>query len=217
MINVQAERDEIISQALREADLIIAEARANQELVEKQLQQEKLNWEEEVVQLSKQAQQSGYEAGILEGRTKGYAEVQGLIEEAKQVVHTSKGDYHRKIESSEQTILDIGLKVAEKILDDYLEENIEHFLSVVKRALKEAREYREIQLHVHPRYYEFLLSQKEELLLIFPKETELYIYPDSDLSEQSCIIESANGRIDASVDSQLEEIREKLFEMLESE
>lgn len=215
--NYAAEREEILKEAQKEAEIIIAEAKAYKEMVESQLQQEKLNWEQEVVILSNQAQESGYEAGLQEGRMQGYNEVGGLIEEAKQVVAASKEDYYRKIESSEQTILDIGLKVAEKILDSHLEEKPEYFLSVVKRALKEAREYREIQLHIHPSYYEFLLAEKEDLLQIFPKETELYIYPDADLSEHSCIIESANGRIDATVDGQLKEMKEKLIEMLESE
>ena len=49
------------------------------------------------------------------------------------------------------------------------------------------------------------------------KDIDFYIYPDDELEETSCIIESENGRIDASVDSQLEEIKIKLFEMLESE
>lgn len=215
--NCTVEREEIIQQAQREADAIIAEAKAYKDSVENQLQQERLNWEQEVVLLSNQAQESGYEAGLEEGRVQGYNEAKGLIEEAKQVVAVSKEDYYRKIESSEHTILDIGLKVAERILGSHLEEKPEYFLSVVKRALKEAREYREIQLHIHPSYYEFLLAEKEDLLQIFPKETELYIYPDADLSEHSCIIESANGRIDATVDGQLKEMKEKLIEMLESE
>lgn len=216
-VNFAAERVEMIKQAQQEADSIVAEARAFQEQVENQLQQQKLNWEQEAILLSNQAQQSGYEAGLQEGRTNGYHEAMGFIQEAQQVVNASKEDYRRKIESSEQTILELGLKVAERILGDHLADNPEYFMSVVKRALKEARDYREIQLHIHPSYYEFLLSQKEDLLLVFPKETELYIYPDADLSEQSCIIESANGRIDATVDAQLKEMKEKLFEMLESE
>jgi len=140
-----------------------------------------------------------------------------LIDLAKQTVTSSKSDYQRTIEQSEPTILEIGLKVAERILGEHLDGTSEHFISIVKRALKEAREYREVQLHVNPLHYEFLLSQKEDLLKIFPKETEVYIYPDGELSQNSCIIESANGRIDASVDQQLLEIKAKLFELLESE
>lgn len=214
---VLAEKEAILAEAKMKADAMIAEANAFRESLEVQLHQEKLSWEQEAIRISDKARQEGFENGYQEGRQQGYSEMLSTIEVAKQTVEGSKQDYRRKIESAEQTILDLGLKVAEKILGELLEEKKEHFLGVVKRALKEAREYREIQLHVNPIHYDFLLAQKGDLITIFPKETELYIYPDADLSVQSCIIESANGRIDASIDQQLEEIRAKLFELLESE
>ena len=43
-------------------------------------------------------------------------------------------------------------------------------------------------------------------------ETEMYIYPDNDLAENACIIDTDGERIDASVDSQLHELKTKLFE-----
>jgi flagellar assembly protein FliH len=69
---------------------------------------------------------------------------------------------------------------------------------------------------VNPSRYSFLLSRKDELIALFPREVDFYIYPDEDLLEEACLIESANGRIDASVDSQLDEIKNKLIDLLES-
>ena len=50
---------------------------------------------------------------------------------------------------------------------------------------------------------------------LFPRETEFYIYPDDELENDGCVIESSNGRLEASVDEQLEQIRIKLLEILE--
>lgn len=209
--------DEIIENARKEAEAIIAEARALKEATEQQLQLERESFEQELVRISEQARQDGFQAGFQEGEKLGYEEAFSLIEEAKRMVVLSKEDYQKKIESAEFTILDLGMKVAERILGVKLDSEPDVFLSVVKRALKEAREYEEVGLHIHPSRYEFLLSQKDDLITIFPKETEFYIYPDADLSEDSCMIESASGRIDASVDVQLEEVKNKLREMMESE
>lgn len=214
---ISIQQQAILDEAKKLANQIIAEANAHQKQLQEQLQQERIRWEEELAILTQQAKESGYEAGFLQGKEEGYREMLDLIDLAKQTVTSSKADYQRTIEQSEPTILEIGLKVAERILGEHLDGTSEHFISIVKRALKEAREYREVQLHVNPLHYEFLLSQKEDLLKIFPKETEVYIYPDGELSQNSCIIESANGRIDASVDQQLLEIKAKLFELLESE
>lgn len=207
----------ILKQAKAEAEEIVYQAKSHADSIKNEINHEKNEWENKAAILSNEAKQMGFDEGFREGQQRGYEEVGALINEAVQIVETSKLDYQKKIQSSEQTILDLGLKVAEKIIGEELSGNHDHFLAIVRTALKEARDYREIQLHVNPYYYGLLISQKEDLRKIFPKETELYIYPDPDLSEQSCIIESANGRIDASVDQQLEEIKRKLFELLESE
>jgi len=108
------------------------------------------------------------------------------------------------------------MKVAGKILGKKISFE-EEFLGLVKRALKNARDYKNIQLHIHPNHFQFLLAQKEELAAVFPQEVDFYIYPDDEMPEDACIIESENGRTDASVDSQLNEIKLRLFELLEDD
>ena len=76
-------------------------------------------------------------------------------------------------------ILELAIKVAEKIIETKIEEQSKTFLPIVKRQLKKQKIIAEIQLHVHPVHYEDLLEQKEELRRpIFTKDTDLFIYPD---------------------------------------
>jgi flagellar assembly protein FliH len=213
----EVERDRILAQARLEAEQIVTRANEEARIIREQINNEQLSWEQEKAVLSEDAKAVGYERGLQEGHQQGYQEYNELIQSAHEVIEASKQDYHNHIESSERVILELGLKVAGKILGKKLSDTEEEYMSLVKRALKNARDYKDIQLHVHPSHYHFLLANKEELIAIFPKEIDFYIYPDDELAEDSCIIESDNGRIDASVDSQLEEIKQKLFEMLESE
>lgn len=207
-----------IEQAEFEAETILNEAREQAQTILGEIQQARNQWElEEKPMYIEQAQKEGYQQGREDGIQKGYSEMADTILYAKEIVDLSKQEYGKQIESAEPVILELAIKVAEKIIGLELEENNEAFLSIVKRTIKQARDNREVQLHVHPLQYPFILSQKEELEAIFPKNTEFYIYPDEDLSENSCIIESENGRIDASVDSQLQEMRAKLIELLEGE
>lgn len=215
--NLPVAAEHLIKEAKREAEAILSEAKTTAESLKGELQKERMDWEQEKIQLYHQVKEAGFIEGFSEGKNKGYEEMLEQIEQARQLIESSKKDYRDKVESAEQTILSLGLKVAEKIIGERLDSNPEHFLPIVKRALREAREYREIQLHVNPVHYDLLVEQKEELMKIFPKQVELYIYPDADLSGDSCVIESANGRIDGSVDQQLEVIKKKLFELLESE
>ncbi|WP_442599497.1 flagellar assembly protein FliH [Neobacillus sp. D3-1R] len=209
-------KDEIILDAQNEANSILKNANEEAEKIIQQINMEKKQWEHEKQQLAVTAQEEGFNQGILQGRDQGYIEFQELIQTAQEVVVASKNEYQKLIDSADQTILNIALSVAEKILNQKLE-NHEQFFPIVKGALKEAKEYREVQLHIHPSQYGFLLSQKDELMSLFPRETDFYLYPDYSLDEWSCIIESSNGRIDASIDSQLKEMKKKLLELVESE
>jgi flagellar assembly protein FliH len=210
------EKQAILENAKFEAEMLIQQATVHAEAIREKVAQELSEWELEKQHLAELARQVGYSEGLQEGREKGYQEYQDTILLAKKVVESSKIDYQLHIESSESTILELGIKAAEKILGKTLKENEEEFLHIVKRSLKEARDYREVQVHIHPNHYGFLLSQKDELMALFPKEIDLYIYPDHELSEESCIIESSSGRIDASIDVQLGEIKQKLIEILEA-
>lgn len=208
---------QVLSTAELQAEQIISAAQREAEHIQQQVLAEKGAWESEKLLLTEQAQEAGFLKGLEEGRSQGYEEVHQSIIQAQQVIDAAKQDYFAKIEAAEGTILRLGMKVAEKIIGSEIESNQEAFLSVVKTVLKEVRDECEVQVHVHPSNYQFILAQKEELLMVFPTETMLYIYPNEELAETSCVIESNNGRIDASIDSQLAELKQKLFELLESE
>ncbi|MBT2637140.1 flagellar assembly protein FliH [Bacillus sp. ISL-39] len=214
--HTEDERRRILDNAAAEADNIVSRAIEEAEQIRQQIYLEKQEWEQQSSLLAEESRQLGFEQGYQEGKNQGYAEYRQTILFAQETVEAAKRDYQNHIESAEKVILDLGVKIAGKILGEKLAA-AEGFLTLVKRALKNSRDYKDIQLHVHPKHYQDLLSQKEELIAIFPKDIDFYIYPDDELEETSCIIESENGRIDASVDSQLEEIKIKLFEMLESE
>lgn len=208
---------EVLNQAYSEAERIVKEADKQAQSIREQIMQEKAAWKQEKAVLVEAAKQEGFSKGVEEGKEQGYQEYHHEILFAQEIVNTAKKDYQLQVASAEKTILQLGINAAEKILGEKLHESEEGFLAIVKRALKETRESCEVQIHVNPCHYEFMLARKGELTVIFPKETNVYIYPDDELDETSCMIESGNGRIDASIDSQLAELKRKLLELLESE
>lgn len=209
---------ERLEQANLDAEKILKQANEHAEAITTEIQQAKDKWElEEKPFYMEQAQKEGYQQGIEDGIQKGYREMAESIAYAREMIDLAKQEYGEKIEAAQPVVLELAMKVAGKIIGYELNENESTFLSIVKRAIKEVRNYCDVQLHVHPSQYPFVLSQKDELNAIFPKNTDFYIYPNEDLSENSCVIESENGRIDASVDSQLQEMKVKLIELLEGE
>ncbi|MBP3039462.1 flagellar assembly protein FliH [Bacillaceae bacterium Marseille-Q3522] len=215
--HVNQECERILQSANEKAAEIILAAKEEASQVQKNIDKAKRLWEEEKKVIKEQVQKTAYEDGIREGINKGYEEMHLNILNAENVVKAAKTDYQKKVNEAEQTILELAIAVAEKITAAEIAENEENYLSLVKQAIKTMKESHEIQIHVHPSHYDFVLSHKEELQSIFLKTEEIYIYPNDELAENGCWIESSAGRMDVSVDSQLAEIKNKLYELLECE
>ncbi len=213
----QTEYNRIVESARKEADEMKAQALEEAELIRAQLMDERQNWDKEKGDLIEEARKSGFQAGYEEGQNIGYNEMLNFIQQAKDTVAASKEDYEKYLQSAETTILELAIEVAEKIMNNKIKEEEENFLYLVQNALKEVRKQKEIQLHVSPIHYEMVIAEKEELLQLFPIKPNLFIFPDETIDENACIIETANGRLDASVDTQLLMIKNKLLEILESE
>lgn len=174
------------------------------------------HWEEEKVELQKEAYDEGFQAGFEEGRNKALADMADSVAQANDITNMSKQlaeEYH---ESQERVVLEIAMRTASRILHKELE-NPENFLSVVKRALVEVREMKEVKLYVAVDDYEFIAKNKSELAAIFPPDTPFLIFANEDFDSTECYIETNHGRIVVTVDEQLTQIKEALIEVLESE
>jgi len=205
--------EEVFKEATEKANQLIMKAKEEALLIREGIEAERRAWEEEKRIQGEKAYREGYDAGFEQGKNQ-YRE---LIQLAKNTADSASAEYHQTIEEAERTILDLSMAVAEKIIAYQLYEDDDTYFAFVRNAIKESREYRNIELHIHPAHYEHILRNKNELASLFPRETALYIYPDEELSEGDCYIESSSGRLTASVDVQLEQIRKTLLELLEEQ
>lgn len=210
-------KEEEIAQKLQEADRKLKEAELETERrlkeAERIIGQQKQAWEQERSDLVETARKEGLETGYKEGRQQGYQEADDQINQARQVVEKAKEDYQQIIDSSETTILEIALRIAEKIMKYKLTETPEDFLPLVKRVIAEVHDQPEVVVLVHPDQYSLVLAQKDELELLTSSKSVLTIYPQAELEPFSCKVESSFGSIDASIDSQLTELRKQLQEV----
>lgn len=202
-----------LEKAKREANRIIEKAKEEARIIKEQIQQEKEAFHEKLYQLKEKVKEEGYKEGLRLGREDGYQQIKQQIQVATEVADLAKMEYFNQVEQSEETILEIAIKIAEKILDQRLSEQPESFLPIVKKAIQEVKEYKEVRVFVHYKMYPLILQKKDEWRSLYFHNSQLIIYPSDELSETSCIIETDGGRIDASVDSQLEELRDKLFKI----
>jgi flagellar assembly protein FliH len=214
---LKAEAENLLANAKVQAEQIMTEAQVNLQETNNHIAQLRADWETEKEQLIQTVQTQAFEEGFQQGEKDATEQYAQTLLEARQIVDKAKTDYMEQVEQSEEVILKLGLKVAEKVLRVQLEERREDFLQIVKHAIKEVKDYADINIIVHPYMYELVLSQKDELRALFNRDKSLFIYADEELQETGCVIESSFGRIDASIDSQLGELKIKLLDLLEEE
>lgn len=210
------ERDRMMKQASIEIELEKANLEKLRQNTVDDIEVMRSGWDEEKQMLQQQAYDEGFQIGYEEGRKKAIAEMEQSIQLANATTAQSKVSADKYVESQERVILDLAMTAASRIIGQAIEDHEETFLSIVRRGLKEAREMKEIKLYVSLEHFDFISKNQAELAEIFPPDVPFLIFVNEDFQTTDCYIETNHGRIVVSVDEQLNELKERLVEILES-
>lgn len=215
-------KEQIVKDAQEIADRIIQEAKNQvKELEEKERNRIEEWWNkkrEEDLQASKEAKLNGYQEGYKEGWNKAKENLENQyhdkFSEIQQIIEESYKIKEELIYESELKIIELSLAVAEKIIFKEIEFDPDIIKTMTKEALKNIKEFEKISIHVHPQHFAYLQSAREELMMELNGQIELSIFPDPALEFGGCVIKTSNGTLDAKIDTQLEEIKALLFDLL---
>ncbi|WP_017727310.1 flagellar assembly protein FliH [Halalkalibacterium ligniniphilum] len=203
-----------LAEAKEKAKAIVTEAEQQKEFIEKEMKARQERAQQEIENARKAAEEQGYQAGFSEGQIAGEASYSEQISEAKILVDLAKKDYLETIEEAEPVIIELAAALCQRIIETKLLEDEQLWDRLVKQVIQEVREHDQVNVFVHPKWYERTLQQKIELSGIIGHQEMLYVYPDATLPENGCTVETKFGRIDASLDSQLSELKQQLLEKL---
>ncbi len=183
---------------------------------EREIARQKEEWKELRTRYIEEAQQEGYKKGFEKGgETDSIQQYRNLIDHANQIIMQAQIDADNILSQSDEKILQISMTVAEKIMNQTLTENSHSFLNIVHKVIEMVKEQPVIKVYVHDKDYSLLLDSKDELVAITNQQAELIIFTDPELQKGQVIIETPYGRIDASITTQLNEIRNRLFNVVE--
>ncbi len=179
-----------------------------------EIEKARLKWDEERIKITEDAQQEGYEKGFEQGKIDGHNQYVAIIDEANTIVSNAQKDYYNIIQSSDKQILDLALSIAEKIVNTSIQET-DVFLSLVSKAIQQVKEQPTIKIYVSNEQYDLLLENKDELARITNNQAGLLLYVDTTLTNGQVYFVTPFGKIDASINTQLGEIRTSLTEIVE--
>lgn len=217
LAEVIMERDRLMNEARTQAGIEKASIERMRGTAQDDIDAMRNAWENEKAELQQQAYEEAFQVGYEEGTKKSISDMQDTIEQANDTVEMARKNGQSYLEQQERLILEIAIKSAERILGHALNEDSELYLSIVKRGLKEVREMREVKVYVSPKYYKLVSDSREELASIFPPDVPMLVFVNDEFEDTECYIETNHGRIVVSIDEQLNEMKERLVELLESE
>ncbi|MCA8998281.1 MAG: HrpE/YscL family type III secretion apparatus protein [Planctomycetaceae bacterium] len=155
------------------------------------------------------AAQAEFEKQRELGRQLGMAE--GKREIAERMIETvgRTVDYFSGIE---ETMADLVAKGIRKIISEM--DDRERIMGVVKTSLAMVRSERKVLVRLSPLDADAVKSQMDELTRAYPNVSFLEVTADPRLEKGACILETEMGVVDASVETQLQAIRNSLVKSL---
>jgi flagellar assembly protein FliH len=216
MAEVMEERDRLLHESMQQIEQQRVQFEQYQAEQMQAVEQLKLLWEEEKLQLQQDAYNEAFSQGYEEGIQKASSSMEETLQVVNETIELAKENADKYIEDQEQVILHLAMNSAEKIIGLELHSNEETYISIVRRALKEVREFKNIKVYVAAQYYSLVSKYRDELAEMFPPDVQFLVFVNEDLNELESYIETNHGRVIVSIDSQLQQLRLKLSEILDS-
>ncbi|MDR1705575.1 MAG: hypothetical protein LBS19_12935 [Clostridiales bacterium] len=157
--------------------------------------------------IMEEARQAGYESGITQGRKDGEL----LRTQALEVLDDAQKQRAEMIAGVEGELVQLVMDISEKLLRNKAAFSPQLILCLIKAALSETTTSEDITVRVSEDDYDGVLENKEELMKMVGGGAKLEIVKDMALGKSDCVIETAYGYIDSSLDQQLSALREQIY------
>jgi flagellar assembly protein FliH len=182
-----ARADEIVGEARKEAQRIMAQAEA-------------------------EGRERGYAAGLEEGRL--------ALEQARQALEAAAGSVlaarEAFVEQAEARAVELAFLLAEKIVATSLGVRPELVLDVVRGTLRRAAERDHVVIEVNPTDLELVRAEAAEVAAQLGGVRQLEVVAEQRVGPGGCVVRTAEGEIDARIETQLERAEELLRDALGS-
>ncbi|MFZ5966594.1 MAG: FliH/SctL family protein [Bacillota bacterium] len=163
------------------------------------------------------AKTEGYEQGRTEGFLAGKAEAESIIQEALEIKDQWMEQRKNLAQELEPSVVNLIIQITEKILNSKIEDSYTTILNLVKLALDKCTFTETLILRVNPEDYGYVITAKDKILCLTENIDDIQIKQDPSLKRGSCILDTTSGSIDASIETQFNQIAELFSEMIESE
>jgi len=202
--DVTRQAEKIRDNAKAAAERIIVEAKAEATRVAEQVQ----------ANAQERGREEGYQAGFQEGREAGHADA--LAETREQLEGLQKGwmsaatqwdgMQQAMYQEAQHVMLEMSLKLAHKLLHRIIEVDPTVIVDQVANALGHVMRPFDVKVFINPADRPVLEEALPQLLHEFDQLKHVDLVDDESMGRGGCIVRYGKGRVDATIERQLERI-----------
>lgn len=203
----QEEAQQIHEDAEAEARRILAAAQEQADETNKESQRNARDAEEE-------ARREGFEEGRESGFLEGQAEHRRLVERLHVIINKAIDRRNEIIEESESQIVNLVIQIAKKVVKVISENQRNVVVNNVIQALRKLKEKSDVIIRVNIEDLEMVTNHIQEIIDRVEREHHITVAEDSTVDPGGAIIETDFGEVDARIASQLQEIEDRILELV---
>ena len=167
-----------------------------------------------LISRAREEAQSIKEASQKEGYQEGLNRAKADIEEMRDTLTAFLGAKQEVFDTVAPYVMEMSLDIAKKIIKKEIQQDASIILDNIQQLLKTlSKEESKITLKVNPIQVSLIKSEVPEMLNNAGLEAKLMVVPDDGIMEGGCLVETTNGVIDATIETQLSVISEALKEV----
>ncbi len=161
---------------------------------------------EEAMTIRESAAKEGYENGI--------AQAENDIAELRMQINNFATVKQEVFDAIAPEILAISIDIAKKIIKTEVQQNRDLIISNIQQCLKElSKEETKVMLKLNPSDVANVKSQIPEMLENAGLDVKIMIVPDPSITQGGGIIQTTNGIIDVTIDTQVDIVTKALREI----
>lgn len=164
---------------------------------------------EQMERRAREARQAGYGEGHTAGRAQAAAEIEPTLEKLAHTIQEIAGLRPRLMREAQGELLELSLAIARRVLHRELSVDPGAVDGVVRSALEKLASQEICRVRVHPE-----LEPAVRQALAREGRSGLALVADGTLERGALLVETARGKLDASLDTQLAEIGRGLADRL---
>ena len=172
---------------------------------------ESRNRDEELLELERKAYEKGFTQGEAAGVNLGLKKMEVVLENFMVLTEELQNIKKKICENSEKELLELSLSIARKVLHEEIKLNSEVIMGIMKDSIAKASTSSKIKIRVNRSDMEFAILCKPELIRLRDGIETIIFEEDETVSKGGCIVETDCGYIDGRVESQIEEINDRLL------